>query len=418
MPRLVIAGGGFAGFWAAAAAARLRRDAPVLAALEILLISRDDQLTIRPRLYEPDPARMSVELVPRLEAIGVRFEQGEITSIDVASKVIRLNDATAIPPSIPYDRLVLATGSQLARPAGAPSAHGFDIDTLAGASNLDRHLHGLAARPEAHPESAGRWTVVIAGGGFTGIELATALPERLRNIGCAGAGRVIVVDPASRIGESLGDGPQSVIHEALGSAGIETRTGLTVTSADSAGVVLSSGERIACQTLVWTTGMRASPLAGKIPARTDVLGRIAVTPQLRLVGNNAGIDHVFAAGDVAHAEAGDGHAILQSCQHAQVTGRFAGYNAAADLAGLPLQIYRQPLYTTCLDLGESGAVLTKGWNRTVQATGQDAKAIKRRINTQLIYPPAEGEAILAAASPAVMDEEMFESRILSIRSGR
>ena len=105
--------------------------------------------------------------------------------------------------------------------------------------------------------------------------------------------------------------------------------------------------------------------------------------------------------------------ILQSCQHAHTTGRFAGHNAAADLAGLPLQAYQQPLYTTCLDLGASGAVLTKGWNRTVQATGEHAKAIKRWINTQLIYPPAERDAILAAAAPSVMDEAAFESRILN-----
>src|SRR5579872_4918018 len=415
MPRLVIAGGGFAGFWAAAAAARLRRDAQIPASFEIVLISRDDQLVIRPRLYEPDPSSMAVPLIPRLEGIGVRFEPGEIISIDVAGTEIRLKDK----PPIAYDRLILATGSQLARPAGAPGTHGFDIDTLAAASALDRHLHGLAARPQAHLGTEGLWTVVIAGGGFTGIELATALRQRLREINAGAAARVIVVDPANRIGESLvgsspDDGLQSAIHEALTVAGIETGTRVTITSADAAGVVLSSGERIACQTLVWTTGMRASPLAGKISARTDVLGRIAVTPELRV----AGIDHVFAAGDVAHAAADDRHAALQSCQHAQVTGRFAGYNAAADLAGLQLQVYRQPLYTTCLDLGESGAVLTKGWDRIVQATGQDAKTIKRRINTQLIYPPAEADAILGAASPAVMDEEMFENRILSIRSDR
>ena len=408
MMRLVIAGGGFAGFWAAAAAARLRHDVPALASLEVVLISREDQLVIRPRLYEPDPSQMSVPLVPRLDAIGVRFEQGEISSIDVAGAKVRFA-AT----SISYDRLVLATGSQLARPVGALGEHGFDIDSLAGASALDRHLRGLAARPE----SAGRWTVVIAGGGFTGIELATALPERLRDIGSArvstAATRVIVVETADRIGASLGDGPNAAICDALGSAGIETRTGATIASADSEGVTLSNGERIACQTLVWTTGMRASPLAAKISTRTDGLGRIAVTPELRLVGNDAGIDHVFAAGDVAHAAADGDHAILQSCQHAQVTGRFAGYNAAADLAGLPLQAYRQPLYTTCLDLGESGAVLTKGWNRTVEATGEHAKTIKRRINTQLIYPPAEREAILAAASPVVMDDETFTRRLLA-----
>ena len=126
---------------------------------------------------------------------------------------------------------------------------------------------------------------------------------------------------------------------------------------------------------------------------------------------------MFAAGDVAHAEASGGHAILQSCQHAQVTGRFAGYNAAADLAGVPLLVYSQPLYTTCLDLGRSGAVLTKGWDRAVEATGEQAKAIKRHINTQLIYPPLERDAILAAASPSVMDEETFRRRILSKNSG-
>jgi NADH:ubiquinone reductase (H+-translocating) len=407
MKRLVIAGGGFAGFWAAAAAARLRRDTAALASLEILLVSRDDQLVIRPRLYEPDPAGMSVALAPRLDAIGVEFRQGEVTSIDVAGSLVQMADG-----SVSYSKLVLAAGSQLARPAGPIGSHGFDlgfdIDTLEGAAKLDRHLHELAAGPE----NEGRWTVVIAGGGFTGIELATALPQRLRALAGSAAIRVLVVDQADRMGASLGDGPKSSIHDALAAAGIEVRTGATIADADSTGVILSTGERIACQTLLWTTGMRASPLAakiaGQISAQTDALGRIAVSPELRVAGAN----DIFAAGDVAHAIASDGHAILQSCQHAQVTGRFAGHNAAADLAGVPLQAYCQPVYTTCLDLGNSGAVLTTGWERTVQATGDKAKTIKRHINTQLIYPPLERDAILAAAAPSIMDEETFRRRIL------
>jgi len=400
MKRLVIAGGGFAGFWAAAAAARLRRDHSSLASLEILLVSREDQLVIRPRLYEPDPASMSVALTPRLDAIGVEFRQGEVTSIDVAGSLLRIGDE-----SISYTKLVLAAGSQVARPAGS---YGFDIDTLAGAAQVDRHLRELAARPV----SEGRWTVVIAGGGFTGIELATALPERLRALAGSAAIRVMVVDQADRVGASLGDGPKSSIQDALAAAGVEVRTGATVADADSTAVTLSTGERIACQTLVWTTGMRASPLAAQVASQVsteiDSLGRIAVSAELRV----AGADDIFAAGDVAHAMASDGYSILQSCQHAQATGRFAGHNAAAELAGLVLETYRQPVYTTCLDLGNSGAVLTTGWERTVQATGDQAKEIKRRINTQLIYPPLERDAILAAAAPSVMDEETFRRRIL------
>jgi NADH dehydrogenase len=402
--RLVIAGGGFAGFWAAAAAARLRRETPSLASLEILLISRDDRLVIRPRLYEPDPSSMSVALAPRLAAIGVEFRPGEVASIDVAGSTLRVGQ-----DEIPHDKLVLTTGSHLARPTGVLDSQGFDIDTLEGAANFDRHLRELSDQPE----SAGRWTVVIAGGGFTGIELATALPRRIREIVGTAAIRVIVVDLAARVGASLGDGPKSAIGDALAAAGIEVRTAATIAGADSNSVVLSTGERIACRTLVWTTGMRASPLAaqvaGQTSAQTDSLGRVPVSAQLRV----AGTKHVFAAGDVAHAVAADGHAILQSCQHAQVTGRFAGHNAAADLAGMPLQVYRQPFYTTCLDLGESGAVLTTGWDRLVQATGDRAKEIKRRINTQFIYPPMEQDAILAAAAPSVMEEESFRRRILA-----
>lgn len=407
MKRLVIAGGGFAGFWAAAAAARLRQDTPSLASLKILLVSRDDRLVMRPRLYEQEPSGMSVPLVPRLDTIAVEFRQAEVTSIDIAKSVLHTAGE-----SLPYDRLVLAAGSQLARPAGVLGSHGFDIDTLAGAAKFDRHLQQLATLPE----SEGRWTVVIAGGGFTGIELATSLPSRLRALAGSVAIRVMVVDPADRVGASLGDGPKSAIRDALDAAGVEVRTGATIADVDSHGMVLSTGERIACQTLVWTTGMRASPLAAQVAAQTstpvDALGRIAVSPELRV----SGAEHVFAAGDVAHAIAAEGYAILQSCQHAQVTGRFAGHNAAADLAGLPLQAYRQPLYTTCLDLGDAGAVLTTGWERTVQATGGQAKEIKRRINTQLIYPPAEREAILAAAAPSVMDEEVFRRRILASAS--
>jgi NADH dehydrogenase len=378
----------------------MRSETASLATLEILLISREDQLVIRPRLYEPDPSSMCVPLRTRLKAIGVEFRQGEIASIDLARAAVQIDGKAER-----FDKLILATGSQLARPPGPIGLQGFDIDTLASASRFDRHLRDLAAGPA----SEGQWTVVIAGGGFTGIELATALPQRLRALAGSAAIRIVVVDPADRVGASLGDGPQSAIRAALAAAQTEVRTGATVAEIDAAGVILSTGERIACRSLVWTTGMRASPLAATISSQTDPLGRVAVTAELRV----AGTTDVFAAGDVAHAMAEDGHAILQSCQHAQTTGRFAGHNAAADLAGLPLEAYRQPLYTTCLDLGESGAVLTTGWERTVQAGGDHAKSIKRWINTRLIYPPEEREAILAAARPSIMDEATFRERILA-----
>jgi len=80
-------------------------------------------------------------------------------------------------------------------------------------------------------------------------------------------------------------------------------------------------------------------------------------------------------------------------------GRYAGYNAAHDLMGLELEPYRQERYVTCLDLGTAGAVFTRGWDREVELTGEEAKARKRMINGEIIYPPSgDRDAILAAAT--------------------
>lgn len=101
-----------------------------------------------------------------------------------------------------------------------------------------------------------------------------------------------------------------------------------------------------------------------------------------------GVPSVFVAGDAASALTDEaGHRTLMSCQHAMPLGRVAGNNAMTDLLGVPATPYAQPRYVTCLDLGPWGAVLTQGWQRDVQLVGAEAKALKRQINRQWIYPP-------------------------------
>jgi NADH:ubiquinone reductase (H+-translocating) len=61
--------------------------------------------------------------------------------------------------------------------------------------------------------------------------------------------------------------------------------------------------------------------------------------------------------------------------------------------------YAQLRYVTCLDLGRSGAIFTQGWERRIEKSGREGKAMKRMINTQIIYPPTDGtaEALLASS---------------------
>jgi NADH:ubiquinone reductase (H+-translocating) len=149
--------------------------------------------------------------------------------------------------------------------------------------------------------------------------------------------------------------------------------------------------------VVVTTGMRASPLAETVNgAERDGLGRLVVDRMLRVQG----VPNVFAAGDVARAFVDESHLALMSCQHALSMGRAAGRNVARDVLGLELEPYSAPSYVTCLDLGAWGAVFTRGWDRDVQMTGSEAKALKRQINTVRIYPPrGTREEILAAVVP-------------------
>lgn len=119
--------------------------------------------------------------------------------------------------------------------------------------------------------------------------------------------------------------------------------------------------------------------------------------ELRVVG----VPGVFATGDAAKAACDDeGSFALMSCQHATRMGAFAGNNAAAELLGEVPTPYHQKAYVTCLDLGEAGALFTRGWDRKVEHVGADAKKIKHEINTVWIYPPKPMRAAaLASADP-------------------
>ncbi|AMA55228.1 NAD(P)/FAD-dependent oxidoreductase [Bradyrhizobium sp. CCGE-LA001] len=394
--RIVIIGAGFAGMYAALSAARLREIQGVTPdQLEIALVAPEPTLVVRPRLYEPKPETLTAPLLDVLAAIDVNYVQGSAETVDTKSCMVKIATVKGTKKTLSYDRLVVTTGSRLFRPnIPGLAEHGFSVDSLADAITLDKHLHGLARRPATN----GRNTVVVAGGGFTGIEAATEMPARLRDILGANANtRVIIVERNDAIAPDMGAGPRPVIEDALHRLGVETRVGAGVASLDESGVTLSSGEHIETETVIWAAGIRAAPLTAQIPAERDKFGRLLVDRCLQV----SGVQGVFAAGDAARAACDDeGNYALMSCQHATRMGAFAGNNAAAELLGLATRPYHQKGYVTCLDLGDAGALFTRGWEREVTMVGDVAKKTKQEINTVWIYPPrAERAAALASADP-------------------
>lgn len=397
MRRIIVIGGGFAGLWSAASAARRRNELGLSPAdLDITLVNRDAFHGIRVRNYEADLSNTRIPLGRVLDPIDVRHVVGNVTTVDLKARKVGLI-ADGERKVLPYDGMIVAAGSEIVKPPiPGLNEHAFSVDTFDEAARLERHLAELGRAPLA----AGHATVLVVGAGLTGVEIACELPARLRTILPRGvAPRVILADHASHLGSTMGSAAIPVIREALNALGVESRTGVRITAIDSTGATLDSGERIAAGTVIWAAGMRASSLTALFPVERDRFGRLPVDPYLRVHG----LDNVFAAGDAANCLIDGVHASVMSCQHARPMGRFAGHNAVSDLFGAAMLPLRIDWYVTVLDLGSWGALYTHGWDRRVVATGMQAKQTKQTINCVRIYPPLTGKAqdVFDAASPIV-----------------
>ncbi|POS70038.1 hypothetical protein DHEL01_v211567 [Diaporthe helianthi] len=358
--QIVIIGAGFAGLWSALSAKRL-------------LKLRGEEDVVKVLVVAPEP---------------------------YLAHTIHVQPASS-PESttaIGYDRLILAAGSLVKQPQSVAGLREFvfDVDAVDSASRLEDHLDGLGSLPE----SLARNTVAVCGAGFTGIELAAELPQRL--LGHIPNPRIILIEGADEIGPELGPGPRPAITQAMKELGVQVKTGAAVSCVSVSGITLTSGEHIEAITVVWTGGVVATPLTQQIDGLKDSSSRLHVDQYLRTPST----EHVYATGDAARALADqEGHYALMSCQHALQLGRVSGHNAAAELLGEPILKYSQETYACCLDLGKWGAVIGRGWEREVGVTGQRAKRVKEYINRKLIYPPSDGSEALNLADPVGPDAD-------------
>ena len=392
--RIIIAGSGFAGLWAALAAQRAIHLTSQQQNIEVVMVSPSPNVDIRPRLYEAVLENMYPDISNLLSVVDVKYVAGWVNEIDTTAQNLVITTTQGDKQILSYDRFILATGSTgFMPPIPGLSEYGFSVSTLEDAEKLDQHLKNLANKPT----NAARNTVVVAGGGLTGLETVAEMPERLNSILAETDIRVVLIDSSTEIGATLGDEAATVIREALNELGVEAKAGLRVTALDASGVTLSNGERIETETVIWTAGMRANSLTSQIVGEKDNLGRILGDAYLHAPEAK----NIFVTGDTVKVPTDNlGNFNVMSCQHAMSLGRVAGYNAAAELVDLPLHAYSQPKYVTCVDLGPWGALYTEGWDRKVQFVRHEAKKIKQEINTVWIYPPvADLEAIFAVANP-------------------
>ena len=381
MKTLVVLGGGFAGVWSALSA-RAFQEKHSTEKLNIKVISNNDYSGIRPRFYEADLEATRIPLKDIFKDVDIEHLRATVTGIDPKAKIVSTDRG-----NVAYDALIYALGSKLFVPKNLDKNKLFSVDSLEDAHRLDQVLR---------EKSSQELSIVIGGGGFTGIELAMELPVRLRGMNAENF-KIHLVEMNPKIAPEYGEKARAHIEKALSSENIRIHTGVALDEITSTHVHLSNGTKIPADIVAWTAGVRPSTIATEISRSLDRIGRILVDSYLQVPEYK----DIWAAGDVAAPLTDETHFATMSCQHAIPQGKLAGYNAAASLSGKPQKNYEQYYYATCLDLGDWGALLTHGWERNrVIAVRKDAKDLKITVNRHVIYPPVgDRRAKLKAAVP-------------------
>ncbi|MDN5920006.1 MAG: NAD(P)/FAD-dependent oxidoreductase [Pseudonocardia sp.] len=336
IPRVVVLGGGFAGFHAAKNLARRLRDEA-----EIVLVNSTDYFLYLPLLPQVtsgvlDPRRITVPLAASLPGVQVRL--GEVRGVDLERSSVHYADLDGGEHDLGYDRLVVAIGSVnklLPIPGVAEHAHGFR--GMPEALYLRDHILGeLEMVPDTDDpvERAARCTFVVVGAGYTGTEVAAQgalLTERITKDRPELAGRPIrwlLLDVKDRVLPELDPKLSATANRVLRERGVEVRTGTSVTEATSEGVRLSTGEYLPTRSLIWCVGVRPDPLVQDLGLPVE-RGRIVVDAEMAVP------DHpgVYAVGDAAAVPdpRNPGSATPMTAQHAQRHGKTVARNVAASL---------------------------------------------------------------------------------------
>jgi NADH dehydrogenase len=358
---VVIIGGGFAGVQAAKA---LARRAP---AARVLLLDRNNYHTFTPLLYQVATAAIQPEdiaypirsILRRMR--NVAFRLTEVSDVDLERRTVQTDDG-----SISYDYVIFAAGSttNFFGTDGAQD-HSFGLKDLSEAIALRNHLLGTVERAAAEADVAKRsrlLTVVIVGGGPTGVEMAGAVTELVRLMI---RHDYPMLDPAEvqvllvEAGPRLLGGFQPKLGDAalryLRRNGVDVRLGQAVKVVDESGVSLSTGESIETPTVVWAAGVEARGLVPGLTPAPHANNRLAVLPTLQLEGH----PQVYVAGDMAALR--QGNALLPMLAPVGMQqGRCAGENVAEQLAGRAPKPFRYVDRGVMATLGRSNAVAQIG----------------------------------------------------------
>ncbi|MEU4508748.1 FAD-dependent oxidoreductase [Nonomuraea wenchangensis] len=330
--RIVVLGAGYAGAnTAGRLAKRLHRDD-----VEITLVNGDPEFVERVRMHQLASGQ---DLRPRplrevFAGTGVQVKTARVTAVDVEGKTVQLGGET-----LAYDTLVYALGSTIAdHSVPGVAEHAHNVAGKQAALRLRARLNEL--KPGA--------TVLIVGGGLTGIEAATEIAE-------AHPGLKVAIAARGRVGGWLSDKAQRHLRGALDRLGITVHEQVDIARAEADGVVTGAGSEIRAEVTVWTAGFTVHPIAAATTLKVSDTGRIVVDAGMRSVSH----PDVYAVGDAAYAEGAGGKPLRMSCASANPMAWLAADVIAARLTGRKVPETTIGYSVQCISLGRRDGIIQR-----------------------------------------------------------
>jgi NADH:ubiquinone reductase (H+-translocating) len=332
--RIVVLGAGYAGANAAGRLARRLHPADT----EITLVNADPEFVERVRMHQLATGQ---DLKPRpltdvFAGTGVQVRLAQVTAVDAERKTVGIVDTDG-PGEIAYDTLVYALGSAAAD-CGLPGVaeHAHHIAGKQSALRLRARLADLAAGE----------TVLVVGGGLTGIEAATEIAEARPDLEVSLAAR-------GGLGDWLSEKAQRHLRAAFGRLGITVHGHTDIAGVEPTGAVTTEGHALPAQVTVWTAGFAVHPLAAATTLQISATGQIVVDDTMRSVSH----PDVYAVGDAALAPGANGTPLRMSCASGVPTAHQAADAIAARLTGRQIPPNKIGYTAQCISLGRHDGIV-------------------------------------------------------------
>jgi NADH dehydrogenase len=321
--RVVVLGGGFGGL----ECARTLKDRR----FAVTLVDRENHHLFQPLLYQVATAGLSAPEIAQPIRMLLRDQENvtvlmdEATGIDLAAKQVTLKKQI-----IPYDYLVLAMGVRTGYFGHEDwAAHAPGLKNLDDATRIRSQVLRAFERAEASTDEAERtrlMTMVVVGGGPTGVEMAGALSELSRQVLAKDfrhirpeEAHVILIEAGPRLLPMFADDLSEYARQRLGKMGVQVRL-QTMVKHIGLGIVELNGEHLAAENIIWAAGVEGNPLTKSLPVPQDRAGRLLVQPDASLPG----YPEVFAVGDMVTLTDKNGVKVPGVAPAATQMGRHAG----------------------------------------------------------------------------------------------